>query len=110
MDVVGDLNEVINLDAVGDARGVECSPVHGGVGADLDVIADFDPTDLRELPMAAFPEDVTEAVRADNGSRMNDDAATEADALIERYARMQVAVCSDEGTSAYEAECVDLST
>jgi hypothetical protein len=60
--------------------------------------------------MAAFPKDVTEAVRADNRSGMNNDAATEADARIEGYARIQMAVCADGGTSAYEAECIDLST
>ena len=86
LDVVGDLNEIINLDAVGDARGVERSPVHGGVGANFDVITNFYMSDLRELPMAPFPEDVTEAVRADNRSGMNDNAATEADALIQCYA------------------------
>ena len=45
--VVGDLDLVVELDAVLDHRVVERAAVDRGVGTDLDVIADHDPAELR---------------------------------------------------------------
>jgi hypothetical protein len=49
----GDLDLVVELDAVLDHRVVEGTAVDGGVGADLDIVADDDAADLRNLGPAA---------------------------------------------------------
>ena len=95
LDVVGNLNEIINLGAVGDAGSVQSAAIHCRIGANLDVIAYFDSSNLREFPIAAFSEDVAEAIRADNCSRVNDDAAAELDPSVKRNARIEVAILPD---------------
>src|SRR5262249_56337208 len=60
--VVGHLDEVVDLGAAADARGLEGAAVHGGAGADLDVVADLDVAELRHLHVLAVREAVAEAI------------------------------------------------
>ena len=81
-DIMPDLDEVIQFGAAADACGGELPAVHGGVGAELAIVADFDGADLRDLHVAApgvvADETITETVGADDHARMQDDAAAQA--------------------------------
>src|SRR5262249_57380102 len=47
--VVSDVDHVVELSAIADAGRTERGAVHATVGADLDVVADFNRADLRKL-------------------------------------------------------------
>src|SRR5690606_37546852 len=49
LDVMGDHDLVVQLDAVPDIRVLECAAIDGGVGSDLDIIAYDDAPELRNL-------------------------------------------------------------
>src|SRR5262249_58003253 len=53
-DVVGDVNQIVYLCALGDDRVAEGAAIDGGIGADLDVIADDDIAELKHFAVAAF--------------------------------------------------------
>ena len=84
-----DLHEVVDFYPGGDLSGFERAAIDGGVRADFHVVGNFDSADLREFPVAAFAEDVAEAVAADDGAGVNFDAIAEPRAGVERDARMQ---------------------
>ena len=46
-DVMGDLHEIVDLGALADDRIGHGAAIDGGVGADLDIVLDDDPADLR---------------------------------------------------------------
>ncbi len=75
--VVGDLHEVIDLGALADHRVARGAAVDRRVGADLDIVLDDDPADLRHLQVAVRAHGEAEAVLADAGARMDDDAVAE---------------------------------
>ena len=81
--VVADLDQVVDLGAVADPRAVGGGAVHGGVGSDLDVVADDHVPDLRHLVVATVVEREAEPVAPDHDPRMEDatvpDLATVAD-------------------------------
>ena len=95
VDVVRDLNEIIDFYSGGDLGGFERAAIDCGVRADFHVVGNFDSADLRKFPVAAFAEDVAEAVAADDGAGMNFDAIAEARAGVQRDARMQSAIRAD---------------
>ena len=95
LDVVSYLHEVVDFYAGGDLSGFERAAIDGGVRADFHVVGNFDSADLREFPVAAFAEDVAEAVAADDGAGMNFDAIAESRTGVERDARMQDAIRAD---------------
>ena len=92
--VVADLDEVIDLGALADHRVAAGATVDTGVGADLDVVLDDDPADLRDLhvPLGAHRE--TEAVLPNAGAGMDDDAVADQRRLQGR-ARADRAVAAD---------------
>ena len=72
-DVVPDLDEIINFRALADDRVLKGAPIDGRIGADLDVVLDDDPADLRHLEVPAGAHGEAEAVLADAHARMDDD-------------------------------------
>ena len=64
-DVVGDLDEVVDLHALADVGPAEAAAIDRGVGADLDVVVDLDVAGVGDLDVAAGLgiEIVAEAVR-----------------------------------------------
>src|SRR5579863_5506089 len=60
--VVTDLHEIIDLRAVTDSRCTGLRTIDTAVGADFDVVAENDRSDLRDLHPALIAEDVTETV------------------------------------------------
>src|SRR5258706_11425651 len=105
--VVADLDLVVELDAVADDRVLESAAVDGGVGADLDVVADGHATGLRNLdPLPGIVGDA-EAVGADHRARMNDGARADAAAGVDHDARIQAAVLADRDALADHATRAD---
>ena len=67
--IVADLHQIVDLGALADHGVADRAAVDGGAGADLHVVLDDDPADLRDLAMAVGAHHVAEAVLADRGSR-----------------------------------------
>src|SRR3569832_156647 len=76
--IVGHLYLIIQFDAVLDHGIVERAAVDGGVGADLDVVADTHCAELRHFDPCAARIGETEAVAADHHAGMNHRAAAAA--------------------------------
>ncbi len=106
--VVGDVDEVVELDAGVEAGGRERAAVEGGVGADFDVVGNFDRAELREFKVLAFPGDVAETVRADHGAGVDQDAVAESHAGVERDAGIEATVRAESRAAAEETEGGDL--
>src|SRR5690606_21640492 len=87
---------VVELDAVADDGVFERAAIDGGVGPDLDVVADADAAQLGDFsPGARFASRMrrkAEAVRAQHGAAMHDDPIAQMDVVIKRDARVQQAV------------------
>jgi hypothetical protein len=83
------LDQVVELDAIADQRVVQRAAVDGGVGADLDVVADHHPAQLRYLDPHAAVVGQTKAVRAQHGARMNQAAGADLCAGQQRDPRRQ---------------------
>ena len=61
--IVGDLAKIVNLYAVADYGGFHLGAVHRGVGADFDIIADYDIPEVFDLlPGAVRLRSVAETV------------------------------------------------
>ena len=95
-----DLHQVVDLGALADARGLEGAAVDGGAGADLDVVADLDVAQLRHLDVPAVLEAVAEAVGADHGVGVDDDAVAEDGAVVEHGVGIQSHVVAEPAVAA----------
>jgi len=95
LDIVSHLHEVIDFYSGGDLSGFERASIDCGVCADLHVVGNFDSADLRKFPVAAFAEDVTETVAADDCAGVNFDAIAESRAGVERDAGCKMAIRAD---------------
>ena len=93
--VVADLDLVVELHAVLDHGVVERAAVDGGVGADLDVVADAHRAHLRDLHPAARVGRHAEAVGADHHARVQDAAVADGAVVVDRDARVQARVVAD---------------
>src|SRR6185436_13011883 len=82
--VVRDLNEVVELDAVLDDRVLDRAAVDRRVRAYLDVVADDDAADLRNLLPLAVIGCEAEAVGPDDDARMHDAARADFDPVEQR--------------------------
>jgi hypothetical protein len=51
---VADLNKIVDLRAPTNSRRTESAPVDAGVGADLNVVCDYNITNLRDFPNSSF--------------------------------------------------------
>ena len=93
--VVPDLAQVVDLGAVADRRHAGLRPVDAGVRADLDVVAELDRADLRDLVERAVEERPAEAVAADHGAGLQHDAIAQRAAVGDVGARVEQAVRAD---------------
>ena len=64
--VVPDLHQVVELDTVLDNSVLQCAPVDAGVGADFDVIANLDRTQLFNLDPLTIMRGEAKTISADN--------------------------------------------
>src|SRR5262245_59012072 len=95
LDVVGDLDEIIELHAPADDCRLEGSPIDAGICPDLNIVFDDHLADLRELDVALTVPDKPETIRANHGARMDDDPVSDFDVLIYNDSRMQRAAVAD---------------
>src|SRR5882724_6528219 len=68
--VVGDLDEIVELDAVTDLSVLDGAPIDGCIGADLDIGTDNDAANLRDFDPELLIACKTETIRTDDDARM----------------------------------------
>ena len=78
-DVVSDVHEIINLRPLANDSGTEPASIDGCVRANLDVVVNNDISDLENLAMTAFIEDVAVTIRANGHCAGVDGNAISAD-------------------------------
>src|SRR6185436_5893468 len=93
--VVREVDEVVELDSVAYARGLEASAVDRAVRADLDVVPDHDRAALRDLLPARLRGLEAEPVGPDHGPGVDHAAPPDLDPVVEDDARVQHALGSD---------------
>lgn len=74
LDVVSDLNEVVDFCTFADDGSSEARSINGGIRADFDVIFDDDDSELGDFCMFTVNFFEAEAIAADDGSRVEDNA------------------------------------
>lgn len=101
--IVGNLHQVIKLDAVFQHSVLQCAPVNAGVGADFNIIADPHRTELLDLDPSASMRRKAETVSANDRARMNDAALAHPAAISHRDTRRQAAVGANHRLLSYHA-------
>jgi hypothetical protein len=94
-DVVCDLHEVIDFDAVADARILYCAAVNGRIGADFYIVAYQNPTHLSDLSPPVTGRLEAEPVSTDDGTRMKNAAVADSYAIEQANAGMQDTMIAD---------------
>src|SRR4051812_49006127 len=107
--VVADVDEIIDLCAATNARGLECAAVNSRVCTDLDVILDDETPDLRKLFLSASRgiSDVAIAVAAEHGARVHDHAIANARAGIGRHSRVDFAILANDHAASDDTSGTD---
>src|SRR5262249_34259211 len=95
LDVVPDVDQIVELNAFGDARVVERAAVNRRIRPDFHVIRDFNDSDLRKFPVPAFAIGITEAVCTQHSARVNLHAIADANVGVHRNARVNAAIIAD---------------
>src|SRR5262249_8996031 len=98
--IVADHHEVVDLGPRADARRVEGTTVDRGAGADLDVVVNHDPTQLRHLDMASLLLAIAEPVGAEDRVGVDDDTLAEHTAVVEDNVRVQGHVVAEPAVTA----------
>nr|GEU28237.1 hypothetical protein [Tanacetum cinerariifolium] len=105
--VVGDLDQVVELDAVLDHGVGQRAAVHGGVGADVHIVAHHHAARLRDAHIHALVVGKAETVGADHGARVDDAALADDAARVERHVGKKVRAVAHLGVAADVAAGVD---
>src|SRR5690606_26184027 len=87
--VVGDHDLVVELDAVANQGVGQRAAVDGGVGTDLDIVADGHATDLRDLLPDTLVVGEAEALAADDRTALDDHPLADAHVVVKGHARRQ---------------------
>ena len=95
--IVADLDEVVDFGAALNPSAAETGAVHSGVGADLDIIIDLHSAGLRDFLLFSVAELVSESIRPDHDSAVEDDAVADTAALADCDLRVKVAVFAERG-------------
>src|ERR1700734_3798157 len=106
-DVVSYLHKVVNFDFGGDSGNAERSAINGSVGADFDVITNFDGANLRKFPMPAFTENVAESVTSNHSAGVHLDPGSQFRPGIKSDARMQTAFWANGASASEKTESFD---
>jgi hypothetical protein len=80
-----DLHQVVDLGSFPDPRAAEPGAINHGARAYLHIIVDLHDAGLPHLPMHSFLELVSETVRADDHTRVQNDAFAEHAAHVHRH-------------------------
>jgi len=105
--VVGHLDLVVELHPVLDHGIVERTTIHGGIGADLHVVADHHAPDLRHLDPASFVHRNPEAVGADDYAGMEDNAVADHAFAVDSDVGIKPRSAADDSPVADEAAGAD---
>ena len=100
--VVGDLDEVVDLDPPLDPGPAEGAAVDGRVRADLHIVVDLDVADLGDLPIFPSGHGKSEAVAADDDAGMEDDPPADQAAPVDGDAGIEDGGLADDGIPADE--------
>src|SRR5688572_8195079 len=92
---MSDLHEVIDLGPRTDDGVVDAAAINRAVGANLNVIVDEAPADVRNLLVGALAEHVAVTVAPDPNAGVRDDAVPDHRARVQRYVREQVTIGAD---------------
>jgi hypothetical protein len=95
LDVVRDLNQIVELHSPPNSCRLKGPPINARIGADLNVIFDDDPADLRKLQMHWAVMHEAEAVRSNDGTGVNDDAIPNLDILVNNDSGIKYAMVPD---------------
>src|ERR1700730_14163543 len=90
--IVADVDQVVDLRAVSDLGHAQSRAVDTGISSDLDVIANLDTADLRELFVMVAAADKAEAVRAQDTACMHNSAIADGDVLVNGHVSVQKAM------------------
>src|SRR5206468_6658262 len=107
--VMGDVHEIVDLRARSDHGVVHTAAVDARVRADLDVVPDQAPADVRDLAvrLAALPGDVAEPIAPQHRAGVDDHALAQGRARVERDARVELRVLADRHAVAEHAARAD---
>src|SRR5690606_33097916 len=105
--VVPDHDLIVQLDAVGQYRVIQCATVHRGIGTDLNVVTNTYMTDLRNLGPGSLPFDrvrrETKTISAQHHTRMQNGTSTYMHLMVQSDTRMQQTVLPQGRTGADHA-------
>ena len=96
LNVVSNLHQIVDLGSAADSRSAELGPIDAGARADLHIILDYNRSDLWNLLMLATIPPIAEAIAAQHGVGMNDDAVSDRDPLANDYLMKELAFLSDQ--------------
>jgi hypothetical protein len=105
--VVADLDLVVELDALLDDRIVDGAAVDGRVRADLDIRADDDAPDLRNLVPPSVLIGKPEAVGSDDRATVDQRARTDDATGIERHVRLYDGIVRERRVVAQDDVCAE---
>ena len=106
LDVVTNMDQVVDLCPSANASFVKSAAVNGRVCANVDVVFDYQPADLRELLVAAglLVANVAEAFAAEHGTGLDSNSIAQGRARIHRDIRVQTTMRADfDGIAKYAA-------
>src|SRR3984885_7902908 len=92
--VVGDLNQVVDLGALSNHRIANPAPIDRRSSSNLDIPFNCDNAELRHLEMPSRAHDETKPVLADVTTRMDNDSIAN-DRICDRAARADRTIASD---------------
>jgi len=106
--VVTDVNQVVDFDAIPDLRHTESRAIDTRIGADLDIISNFDTSDLRKFFIAIPIADEPEAIGANHASGMKNRTIADRDVCVDCDVWMQEAVRAQTHTRSDGTAASDL--
>jgi hypothetical protein len=90
--VVADLDEVVDFRAALNPCATETGPVHGGVGADFDIVIDLHSASLWDFLLFSIAELIAKAIGSHHDSTMKNDVVADEATLTDYYIWVKVAV------------------
>lgn len=109
--VMGDLDEIVDFRALANARGLKSPSIDGRAGADFNVVAYVDVSQLRDLDIAAFLLAITEPIGADDRIGVDGDSVAQDHPVVEHDVRMkrhvvaEAAIAADDRAGKDTASC-----
>ena len=96
LDVVGYLNEIVDLRTFANSSLAKGSSVDAGIGSDLYVVLDRHCSYLREFDVAVGTSNKSETIRPDNHTGMENDVITYRAIIFDKHAWIENAIVADD--------------